>query len=175
MAGRLESLKGGAGRETASAFGDSELAVLFATFESVFPVAAFDGGNAPDYGQVFFLDLFVAEEFVEGFGDLFLSAGDDNTGGGGVQAVVEVKFTVLPGVGLGLFVVVGCEERVVVNTWLVWMRQDACRLFDGEDAGWMFGEDSGIWMKGEHFRKGEEGKRRKGASREFTSFTLNYL
>ena len=66
----LESLEGGAGGEACAAFGDAEFVVFAAPFEAVFPVAFGGGGDAFDDGQVFFLHLLVAKEFVEGFGDL---------------------------------------------------------------------------------------------------------
>ena len=123
------------------------MAVLFASFQSVFPVASFGGRNAPDDGQVFFLDLLVAKEFVQSLGNFGIATGDYDAGSRGVEAVVEMQFTVFPGVGLGLLIVVGSKEGVVIDAGLVRVSQYASRFLNGEDAGGMFGQDSCIRMK----------------------------
>ena len=79
-----------------------------------------------------------------------------------------MEFSAFPGVGLRLFVVVGGEKGVGVDAGLVGVSQDSGGFFNGENAGGVFGEDSGFWMKGEHLvwkrGKGEKGKIGKGGN-----------
>lgn len=173
VAGGLEACEGGAGREATPAFGYTELVVFFAAFEAVFPVTSFGGGDASYDGEVLFVDLFVAEEFVEGIGNFGIEGGDNDSGGRGVETIVEVQFATFPCVGLCFLVIVGGEEGVGINAGLVWMRQDAGGFFNGKDTGGVLCQDSGIRMKRKHFvksRKGVDWKRGEGELERFSPF-----